>query len=179
MTIPLLYNRIIRLMKNSFCPEKQHELQETGLNKAFKEFVINKKLIYDDILQIQGIAENNIENINNIFLTNYITNKGNKIIITVGSLTNALYQKTHMFTWFEGYCCQLKVYYKTSGSITLPICKDDKRFYSSGYIERMSGSNVSECPPLISYRTSRITFLLYLSSLDLPSALIHKIMTLL
>lgn len=179
MTTPLLYDRIIRMMKTSFCPEKRLELQKIGLDKAFKEFITNKQLTFDDIIQIQEMVEYNIKFLNDIVLTDYITYTNKRIIITVGSLIDSLFQKKPILTGFEGCHYSLHIYYEKSGSSNLPICRENKRFYNSGYIERSFNWNVMDCPPLISYRASRITFLLYLSSLDLPSVLIHKIMTLL
>lgn len=139
------YINLIKKIKKIINEKKDFNNDE--LNLFFKSLITQQKLSVYDILLMQEIQENNNEDIKKFNLINYYNSKKEKIKITLGFIINELYNDT-INTYINGFYCKLKIYYNNNNlknkyfvndnKLLLPICSDG-RFYSWGYVDRISG----------------------------------------
>lgn len=172
MNIPIYYNKVINIIYEHFNHNKQNYLQSIGLNKAYKDFLCNKILSFNDIIQLEYIF-NNQDVINlDVFLTNYITENNKIIKITLLSIINNLYNKVSIPTYFRRNIYHLHIYNKPF--CVLPECIEGK-FYTRGFVYRVWNVDIDTLPILESYRINRIILLLCLNRFNFPNDIVKYI----
>jgi hypothetical protein len=130
------YDCALRALRLHFSASKRSALEATGLSRAIEKFLCESDLSVQTVLRLQEIATTPRSEMREIPLTEYTTQSGNVISITVGSILDAM-KHDPICVYFQGCAYRLQIYFRANGGqLFLPVCKEG-RFFSWGYANRI------------------------------------------
>jgi hypothetical protein len=132
------YDAVVGLLKEHFSPSTRNALEATGLRCAMQSLLCKCGVDVNTILLMQEIGTDPECEVRSIPLTQYTTERGGLLSITVGSIVDAMMHEP-VYVFFNGYRYLLRIYSQNDrGQISLPVCKQGS-FYSWGYADRIGG----------------------------------------
>lgn len=114
---------MIRALRQHFCAGTRTALESSGLRQGIRDFLTNGDVDVDVILLMQAIDRSSNCQVRSIPLTRYTTQSGNDILITVGSIIDAMTNDSHFF--FQRARVQTSHLYTTAKSTLRCASKDD------------------------------------------------------